>query len=196
MMAASFNWAKLTPSATMKNCEKTRKANRAFSSKLQTKNPTNSYSIYVSTFDSAGNAVAQQAGYNINRWLLMRKNGEKSTISTTPSGYPKWKNWCLINFHKLTKKEEIIGNVTVATGCASSGGASEPHGRKLPLLWRKGVTNDINSLIDPKIGWYLLEAIDINDKSQILCLAIKGNAIDAEKYNDTMLRFVVLTPLK
>ena len=37
------------------------------------------------------------------------------------------------------------------------------------FLWQAGQMIDLNTLIDPAVGWEILEAVDINDQGQIAC---------------------------
>lgn len=190
---------KATQEVATQNCKQRKLVNQQFAKKhhIVSNNPKSKFPDFsVIAFNKRNHALVQDFRPTQTRWKLWSSRNKLKTVVEIPSSYPKWRNWCFQEFHQLNIKDEVIGNVWLSTGCASSGGLSEPHGRLLPLLWRGTQTQDINSLIDPKSGWYLLKAIDINDQSQILCLAIKGNAVDAEKYNDIAVRFVVLTPLK
>lgn len=141
-----------------------------------------------------GNALVKD-GFDVQFW----KDGKLSaTIPQGARGY-SWKMFCDREFHKLNGRDEVIGNISVATGCASSGGMSNPHSRYMPLLWRRhnGLPEDLNSHIDKASGWYLTKAIDINERGQILCLALQTDAKQAEAFNNIKnWQWIVLTPLK
>lgn len=111
-------------------------------------------------------------------------------------GY-QWSPFCDFDFICLNNAGEAVGQTWMATGCASSGGTSSPHGRFFPLYWRPGLAKaiDLNTQIDPKSGWYLFTAYDINDQGQILCSGAKTDARGAEHLQGER-HFLLLTPRK
>jgi hypothetical protein len=111
-------------------------------------------------------------------------------------GY-QWSPFCDFDFLRLNNAGEAVGATWMATGCASSGGTSSPHGRHLPLYWKPGLAKaiDLNTQIDPKNGWYLFTAYDINDQGQILCIGAKTEIRGAEHWQGER-RFILLSPQK
>lgn len=111
-------------------------------------------------------------------------------------GY-QWSPFCDFDFVSLNNSGEAVGATWMATGCATSGGTSSPHGRHFPLYWRPGLAKaiDLNTQIDPKSGWYLFTAYEINDQGQILCRGAKTDARGAENWQGES-RFLLLTPQK
>lgn len=65
------------------------------------------------------------------------------------------------------------------------GAAQLATGEQRAFLWRDGKMRDLNQLVPPNSGWFLLEATDINESGQILCLARTKNG---------QLRAVLATP--
>ncbi|MFM8469407.1 MAG: hypothetical protein ACKODH_05475 [Limisphaerales bacterium] len=65
------------------------------------------------------------------------------------------------------------------------GAAQLPNGEHRAFLWRDGKLWDLNQFLPPNSGWFLLEATDINESGQILCLARTKNG---------QLRAVIVTP--
>lgn len=96
----------------------------------------------------------------------------------------------------LNSHGDVIGNGQIATGFASSGGFSDPHGRYFPVIWNgdSSELEDMNALVNPAQGWYLFLALDINERGQILCLARQSSVRDAEQFSLEEHRLVVLTP--
>jgi len=99
-------------------------------------------------------------------------------------------------FARINRQDTVIGNGRIATAVASSGGASSPHGRIMPLIWRRDWrhTEDLNSRIPADSGWYLFLALDLNERGQILCVARHTDEADAERGIGSDARLVVLTP--
>ncbi|MBW3638210.1 MAG: hypothetical protein KY445_17335 [Armatimonadetes bacterium] len=112
------------------------------------------------------------------------------------AAYPKWPIYDF-RFEFFGKNGEFVGNGRIATAPASSGGASEPHGRHFPLLWdgKSEMTRDLNEFVDPKSGFYLHRALAVNGQGQILCLGQKTDARGAETPDWSQLRRLILTPL-
>jgi len=73
----------------------------------------------------------------------------------------------------INNRQHVVGTAPLATG----------EGRA--FLWRDGKMWDLNQFLPPNSGWFLLEATDINEPGQILCLARTKNG---------QLRMVRLTP--
>ena len=111
-------------------------------------------------------------------------------------GY-KWAPYCDFDFVSMNESGRLIGSTVMATGCASSGGTSSPHGRRFPIFWEPSLAKsiDLNIRIDSKSGWYLFYAWDINEAGQILCTAAKTDIRGAEDWRGER-RFVLLTPIK
>ena len=111
-------------------------------------------------------------------------------------GY-QWSPFCDFDFVRLNNAGEAVGATWMATGCASSGGTSSPHGRHFPLYWKPGLAKaiDLNTQIDPKSGWYLFTTYDINDQGQILCMGAKTEIRGAEHWQGER-RFLLLAPQK
>lgn len=65
------------------------------------------------------------------------------------------------------------------------GAAQLASGENRAFHWRDGKMRDLNQLVPPNSGWFLLEATDINESGQILCLARTKNG---------QLRVVLATP--
>ncbi|KAF0177930.1 MAG: extracellular repeat-containing protein HAF family [Limisphaerales bacterium] len=65
------------------------------------------------------------------------------------------------------------------------GAAQLATGENRAFLWRDGKLSNLNQFLPPNPGWFLLEATDINESGQILCLARTKNG---------QLRAVRLTP--
>ena len=130
-------------------------------------------------------------------WQLCRSSGPTLQVSEGVRGYD-WKPHPLIlNFHVLTTQDQAIGNGRIATAYATSGGTSSPHGRWLPLIWQGGgQPEDLNGHVDAGSRWYLDQAVDLNARGQILCIARKTDARGAEDYHMENARWVVLTPKK
>ena len=73
----------------------------------------------------------------------------------------------------INNHQHIVGTAQLATG------------ENRAFLWRDGKMRDLNQLVPPNSGWFLLEATDINESGQILCLARTKNG---------QLRAVLATP--
>jgi len=73
----------------------------------------------------------------------------------------------------VNNRQQVVGTAQLAGG--------EPRA----FLWREGKMWDLNGLLAPNSGWFLLEANDINESGQILCLARSKNG---------QMRMVRLTP--
>ena len=65
------------------------------------------------------------------------------------------------------------------------GAAQLASGENRAFLWRDGTMWNLNQFLPPNSGWFLLEATDINEQGQILCVARTKNG---------QLRAVLLTP--
>ena len=65
------------------------------------------------------------------------------------------------------------------------GAAQLASGENRAFLWRDGKMWDLNQLLPPNHGWFLLEATDINEAGQIVCLSRTKNG---------QLRAVLLAP--
>lgn len=121
----------------------------------------------------------------------------KCVVTITPSvrGYL----WKIEHhgFYGLNAHDTAIGNARIATGYATSGGMSNPHGRDFPLLWHGNaqLPEDLNSRIIHTSGWYLDRAVDINSQGQILCVGRRADDREAEQYNSHEERYVILSPL-
>jgi len=127
---------------------------------------------------SSTSTWALARGDRADQWKVWHRGRFNRRFDARPLGYT-WRNWCFLDFHRINERGQAIGNTWMATGCASSGGASEPHGRTVPLLYEGGVVRDLNTLIRPG-GWYVSGAIDLNERGQILCLGLRGTALQAE----------------
>lgn len=63
----------------------------------------------------------------------------------------------------INNRQHVVGAAQLATGEARA------------FLWRDGKMWDLNGFLPPNSGWFLLEATDINEPGQILCLARTRN---------------------
>jgi probable HAF family extracellular repeat protein len=66
-----------------------------------------------------------------------------------------------------------------------TGAAQTTTGAFHAFLWRDDKMYDLNQFLPPNNGWFLLEATDINEAGQVLCLARTKNG---------QLRAVLITP--
>ncbi len=73
----------------------------------------------------------------------------------------------------VNNRQHIVGAAQLATG------------ENRAFFWRDGKMWDLNQFLPPNSGWFLLEATDINEPDQILCLARTRNG---------QLRAVLITP--
>jgi len=73
----------------------------------------------------------------------------------------------------INNRQQIVGAAQLATGESRA------------FLWRDGKMWNLNQFLPPGAGWFLLEATDINEAGQILCLARTKNG---------QLRAVVVSP--
>lgn len=73
----------------------------------------------------------------------------------------------------INNRQHIVGAAQLATG------------ENRAFLWREGKMWDLNQFLPPNAGWFLLEATDINESGQALCLARTKNG---------QLRAVFVTP--
>ena len=73
----------------------------------------------------------------------------------------------------INNRQHIVGAAQLATG------------EQRAFLWRDGKIWNLNQFLAPNSGWFLLEATDINESGQVLCLARTKNG---------QLRFVRITP--
>ena len=63
----------------------------------------------------------------------------------------------------INNRQLIVGAAQLATG------------ENRAFLWREGKMWNLNQFLPPNAGWFLLEATDINEAGQILCLARTKN---------------------
>jgi probable HAF family extracellular repeat protein len=73
----------------------------------------------------------------------------------------------------VNNRQHVVGAAQLATG------------ENRAFLWRDGKMWDLNQFLPPSSGWFLLEATDINEVGQILCLA---------RTKSGQLRAVLVTP--
>ncbi|MBI5802763.1 MAG: hypothetical protein HZA92_18830 [Verrucomicrobia bacterium] len=73
----------------------------------------------------------------------------------------------------INNRQHVVGAAQLATG------------EHRAFLWRDGKMWNLNQFLPPNAGWFLLEATDINEAGQILCLARTKNG---------QLRAVIVTP--
>ncbi|MEQ2007766.1 MAG: hypothetical protein ABMA26_13300 [Limisphaerales bacterium] len=73
----------------------------------------------------------------------------------------------------INNRQHIVGAAQLATG------------ENRAFLWRDGKMWDLNQFLPPNSGWFLLEATDLNETGQVLCLARTKNG---------QLRGVLVTP--
>lgn len=125
------------------------------------------------------------------------RKGDRQEFMRRVTGYESWERFCDLQLSRMNNVGQAIGAARIATACASSGGTSSPHGRWMPIYWKPGLKAvvDLNTKIDPKSGWYLFYAWDIDDQGRILCIAAKTDIRKAEKW-DGPRSFVLLTPRK
>ncbi len=142
---------------------------------------------------SGASTWALARGDRADQWQVWHRGHFNRRFDARPLGYT-WRNWCFLDFHKVNERGQAIGNTLMATGCASSGGASEPHGRTIPLIYENGMVRDLNTLIRPG-AWYVRGAIDLNERGQILCLGLRGTALRAESFSGTE-HWLLLSPTK
>lgn len=152
---------------------------------------------YVTALASNGNALVVKADPVKDNTLQIWHQGKfAASMPRNVRGY-SWKpHPMLLGFYRLNAHDEAIGNGQIATGYASSGGLSNPHGRWMPLVWHgnNGPSEDLNGSIDSGNGWYLDRAVDINNRGQILCIGRRTDLKGAEDYAQEDLCWVILTP--
>lgn len=73
----------------------------------------------------------------------------------------------------INNRQHIVGTAQLASGESRA------------FLWREGKMWELSLFLPPKSGWYLLEATDINESGQILCVARTRNG---------QVRMVLVTP--
>lgn len=73
----------------------------------------------------------------------------------------------------INNRQHIVGMAQLATG------------ENRAFLWRDGKMWELTLFLPPKSGWFLLEATDINESGQILCVARTKNG---------QVRMVLVTP--
>lgn len=73
----------------------------------------------------------------------------------------------------INNRQHIVGTAQLASG------------EHRAFLWRDGKLSNLNQFLPPNSGWFLLEATDINESGQVLCLARTKNG---------QLHAVLLTP--
>lgn len=149
----------------------------------------------LSAYDVTGIESNKTLVRGRNQLELWEERIKKASCSARIAAYPKWPVYDaeLLFFGA---NSDIIGNGRIATAPASSGGASDSHGRIFPIIWdgKSPLLRDLNSTIDAKSGWYLYRALDVNERGQILCIGEKTDALGAEKSDYTKFRQLVLTP--
>ena len=111
-------------------------------------------------------------------------------------GYNRWPFYRDARFLQINMQGDVIGNDLFETGRHSCTHVSYSHGRRVPLLWRanRREIEDVNTLIAENTGWYIEQALYLNDRGQILCLARRTDAKGAGTYNTPPRHLVVLTP--
>lgn len=138
-----------------------------------------------------------------NQTLVQRSDGGelwrgKNRQARCRNRIAAYKKWPVYDFRLefFGESGEVIGNGRIATAPASSGGASEPHGRQFPLFWdgESDLTHDLNEFVDAKSGFILFRALAVNRRGQILCLGQKTDARGAETPQWPQLRRLILTP--
>ncbi len=177
LSAAAGEWDKLR-----------RKVTRALAERRMSINPS---SGSVRAVAHSGGVILAEVGGQLR---LYRSGRPGAFLPKQLKGYD-WERHCFRSFFAVNGRGDVIGNEYLATACASSGGTSDPHGRRLPLLWRGDASSpeDLNALIPAVGGWYLFHALDLNERGQILCLASRCSALAAEAMRGPWC-LVVITP--